>query len=153
MPEEAKVEESRQEEQTRKEKQEERLFTQEELDRIVKERLARQKASAEAKADNEAEAKAKEFESRELDLKQRESRLACKEYLLEKGFSEGLLDVIGTEDVDAFKKKAEKLEEIYGGSRRRVPPLASTEPAGLGKDSIADAFRNPSHRPKPFEIQ
>lgn len=127
----------------------EKKFTQADVDRIVKERLSRQKASHAEEINEENKAKEHELGEKEAELIRRESRVSCKEYLLEKGLPVGLLDVIDTSDSESFQKRTEKVLEMFGGSRRAKAPLASTEPPIHG-GSVAAAFRNPVHKPKPF---
>ena len=128
---------------------EEKKFTQADVDRIVKERLARQKASREEEINSENKAKAEELEGRELELSRKESRMNCREYLIEKDYPVELLDIFDTGDRKEFESKVEKAASIFAKLRRRnVPPLASTEGEGNGSSSIAEAFRNPGHRVK-----
>lgn len=76
----------------------ERLFTQTEVDRIVKDRLARAKATPKEPT---------EAEIRDQELTARESRLSCREYLMDQGYPAELLDVIDTSDIEKFKTKAD----------------------------------------------
>ncbi len=119
----------------------EKLFTQEQVNEIVKKRLERQK---------ESNVSMQEMTAREADLTARESRLNCREYLLEKGYPSELLDVIDTTDVEAFKEKADKASGVFQGiyQSQNVAPLASTEPPM--HDAVGSAFENTKHTPKPF---
>ena len=54
----------------------EKLFTQADLDRIIGERLARERAKAEPSSED----------AREADLKAREARLSCREYIAGEGY-------------------------------------------------------------------
>lgn len=121
-------------------KKSEKLFTQEEVNEIVKKRLNRQKV-----ADNDVQ----ELETREKTLKDRENRFSCKEYLLEKGYPAELLNVIDTTDVDNFKKKADKANDIYHSMQQasNVAPLAELEGT---YDATASAFNNTKHEPKGY---
>ena len=87
----------------------EKLFTQDDVNRIVSERLARERAKSEPSA----------IDERESQLKARESRLDCRDYLeeLSKGGKAasgvlGLLDVLDTSDSEKFKQTVSALLEI-----------------------------------------
>lgn len=63
----------------------EKKFTQADIDRIIKERLNRQRASHAEEISDANKAKEQELAGKETELTQKESRLNCKEYLLENG--------------------------------------------------------------------
>lgn len=130
----------------------EKKFTQADVDRIVRERLSRQKATAAAEKNSENEARAQELAEMETGIRRKESRLDCKEYLLDKGLPVELLDVIDTDDSKAFQEKAGRVMEVFKGYGHQSAPLASTEPNMYGDGAVASAFRNPKHKPKPYEI-
>jgi len=117
-----------------------RTFTQEEVNRIVSERLARDRADR-AAAPSPAD-------DRERDLKAREARLDCREYLSSKGHPAELLDILDTSDVDKFKASADRLRELFGAQATRgkdkpdivLPPSSSG--GGLA-DRLAEAFKAP----------
>ena len=115
----------------------EKLFTQEQVNDIIKKRLKNQK---------ESENSMQELNARAAELTARESRLNCKEYLIDKGYSSELLDIIDTSDVETFIKKADRLDAMYRREHQEVAPLASTE--GYCGDSVAEAFDNTKHTPK-----
>lgn len=81
----------------------ERMFTQAEVDRIVKERLSRAKNMPKEPT---------ETEIRDRELTARESRLSCREYLIDKGYPADLLDVIDTSDIEGFKTKADTVSGL-----------------------------------------
>lgn len=123
-------------------KPEEKLFTQEEVNRIVSERLERDRARAKAKTEPTAE----QMRAKELD--ERENRLICKEYALDNKLPCELLDVLDTSDPEAFKTKAEKVMSIAKGcTNKPVMPLASTEWKHTS-DPMDEAF-SPSARHTP----
>lgn len=119
---------------------EERLFTQAELDKIVKQRIARERAKEPpaAPAINEAE------------LTARSNRLDCKEYVLNNGLSTDLLDVIDTNDVNAFIAKVEKLQSIAPakGSYPEVEDRGEVLHVSDPGEAIRNAFANKKHKPK-----
>lgn len=119
----------------------EKMFTQEQVNDIIRNRLKEQK---------EANATAEQLNARESELSAKESRLSCREYLLEKGYPEKLLDIIDTSDVEAFKSKADSASQMFGGgSRMRRIPLASTEDS-LPDDAALAFAGNQKHVPKKF---
>lgn len=119
----------------------EKLFTQEQVNEIIKKRL---------KDHKEMEVREREVETRTSELTARESRLNCREYLMEKGYPSELLDIIDTSDVDAFKSKADKASGVFESRQRSqfVAPLASMEPTMYGE--VRTAFENTKHEPRPF---
>lgn len=109
-----------------------RLFTQEEVNRIVSERLGR--AREKRGADRE----------REAALEAREAALVCREYLGCMGYPAVLLDVLDTGDPAQFRRTVETLVEALGGrveirgAQTPTPPVRSGESADA---AIAKAFR------------
>ena len=122
----------------------ERMFTKEEVNDIVTKRLQRAKRQQEkTTADPQTEA----------DLLARASRLDCREYLIDNGLPSGLLDVVDTSDLEAFKTKVSELDKLY---KQAVPRYPSVKDGGevlnldKGVDSaIKKAFsKNAAHVPK-----
>lgn len=112
----------------------ERMFTQEEVNRIVTERLAREKAKGEPSP----------LDEREQALKARESRLSCREYVNTEGLPTALLDVLDTSDLDGFKAKVQQLDTLLGlpSNGRKIPRFTGpAEGHGAPADPIADAFK------------
>lgn len=120
----------------------ERKFTQDEVNRIVKERLQRERSKAGAEQAEQLTAKAAE-------LAARESRLACKEYLLDSGYPPELLDAIDTSNHENFKSKA---SAVVNALQSRPAPCAATpnfEAETPPGDGIAEAFSKPAkHTPR-----
>ena len=109
-----------------------KLFTQEEVNRIVSERLNRERAKAEPS----------EQEKREGDLSARENKIACREYLFEKGDSKDLLDIVETNDIDKFKKNVDKLAELFPAINANTPRFTSRISGNpLNNDEFAEAFK------------
>lgn len=92
----------------------ERMFTQAEVDKIVKERLARAKTAP--KEPTEAEV-------REKELTAKESRLNCREYLISQGYPSELLDVIDTSNIDEFKTKADTVSGLLDAHKQSQKPV------------------------------
>ena len=100
-----------------------KLFTQEDVNRIVSERLAREreKAALQQPAENTQDKEMSEREAalieREKAVEAKESRARCIEYLKEKNINEKrfdmFLDNLDTGNVDAFKKAVDIFGEPY----------------------------------------
>lgn len=110
-----------------------KTFTQEEVNRIVSERLAKEKAKAEPKEDE-----------REQALKARESRLDCREYIANKGYPIELLDMLDTSDAEKFRASVDKLVQLFP-SREVVSRVDSgtNHFQAVRPDEIANAFKPP----------
>lgn len=113
----------------------EKLFTQADLDRIIGERLQRERDKAQPSA----------ADQRESDLRARESKLDCREFVTEKGYPAALLDVLDTSDFEKFQAAVCKLDEIVGlpSKDRKLPFFTAPIGAGgpLSSDVIANAFK------------
>ena len=116
----------------------ERTFTQEEVNRIVAERLARERAKTEPSPADE----------REQALKAREAKLDCREYLDAQGYPAALLDVLDSSDTAKFKASVEKLVKAFPaliGAQQPIregwKPGESAHKGGTGADLIAAAFK------------
>lgn len=113
----------------------ERLFTQDDVNRIVQDRLSRVKTDS-----------APQFADKEKELAQREARLNCREFLEETKYPAALLEILDTTDFEKFKTTvnlmAEKLPNAFArptGIRTNIGiPLQS--PSGGGIDPVASAF-------------
>lgn len=86
-------------------KDQDKKFSQEDIDRIIKDCLRREnekheKAVADAVAEKEAEFSAER------------TRLSCKEYLFDKQYPAEFLDVLDTSDLEAFTQKADKINAM-----------------------------------------
>lgn len=119
----------------------EKLFSQADVNRIVSERLAREKAKAEPTA----------IDERETALKAREARLDCRDYLekLSKGGKAassvlGLLDILDTTDSEKFKQTVSALLELGAFNLQleplKIPPVDMRGGASPD-DLIAAAFK------------
>ena len=119
-----------------------RTFTQDEVNRIVSERLAREreKLTGQTKKDE-----------REKALEAREARLDCREYLDTKGYPAALLEVLDSSDTAKFKAAADKLVELFPGliPEKQQPAYSGLRLASPNKggnpdninDCLAAAFR------------
>lgn len=79
--------------------QEGKTFSQEDVNRIVSERLAREKSKPDA-----------DLAQREQDLQRREFLLSAKETLTARGLSHDLLDALNTSTPETFNKSLDILE-------------------------------------------
>lgn len=118
-----------------------RTFTQEEVNKIVSDRLARERAKAEPSPE----------ETREADLKARGARLDCREYISAEGFPEALLELFDTKDAEKFKAAIQRLDEIVQlpSKNRRIPRIVA--PFGHGgapTDAAAAALQAAFSPPK-----
>lgn len=107
----------------------EKRFSQADLDRIIRERLAR------VKVENQDTTK---IEAREKELTARENKLKCREYLVERGYPVEFLEVIDTNDADMFMEKADKMQGMFSRQHEDLAPLASTE--DISENSVGNAF-------------
>ena len=116
-----------------------RTFTQEEVNKIIQERLTRERAKAEPDP----------MEQREKDLAAREAAMTCKEYIGEKKYPAGLLELFDTSDAEQFKASVEKLLELFpeidpAKAAKTLVFTKGTEGSrtpGVSADRIAEAFR------------
>lgn len=110
-----------------------RTFTQEEVNRIVSERLQREREKAQPSA----------ADQREADLRAREARLSCREFVAEKGYPAGLLDILDTSDFERFQAALEKLDNLLGlPCKDRKLPMFTGPLGNVGTpDAIAGAFK------------
>ena len=121
-----------------------KTFTQEDVNRIVSDRLAREREKA---------TQLPQEDEREKALKAREARLDCRDYLDSKKYPVELLDVLDGSDVEKFKAAVDRLAEKFPDLVRdtskdphvikgAIPHVAGpTRGMGTGFDSIANAFK------------
>jgi len=119
-----------------------KTFTQDDVNRIVSERLARDRADR---------AKPSPEDEREQALKAREARLDCREYLDSKKLPAALLDVLDTSDAEKFRAAVGVMVDKFPAIARQPetpPPYSATvgtqsHPLGgsIWGDPLADAFK------------
>lgn len=114
----------------------EKTFTQDEVNRIVSERLAREREKNTANQGDE----------REQALRARENRLECRDYLDEKGYPSKLIDVLGDMDSEKFKGVVDALADKFPGIFQQpmikgvvVAPTGTRSPSIDGR--ISEAFK------------
>lgn len=118
-----------------------RTFTQEELNKIVSERLKQDRAKREA---------IPETDDREKALNAREAKLNIREYLQSEKldrYADGLMKVLDISDSEAFKKKIEMLREIgilptskIIGANPANPPRFDYDSSGDNTTQLREAF-------------
>ena len=82
----------------------EKTFTQEDVNRIVQERLAKEKAKTSGDAD---------LAKREQELAQRELHMTAKELLSEKGLPVQLFDALNCADKEILEKSIATIETVF----------------------------------------
>lgn len=91
----------------------EKTFTQEDVNRIVQERLAKEKAKSSGDAD---------FAKREQELARRELHMTAKEMLSEKGLPVQLFDALNCTDEESLKKSVATIEKIFNEYKANLKP-------------------------------
>ena len=81
--------------------QEQKTFTQDDVNRIVGERLSKDRSRNEA-----------DFVKRENDLKQRELAMTAREMLAEKGLPKDLADILKFSDEETLKTAIDKIQKF-----------------------------------------
>ena len=112
-----------------------RTFTQEEVNKIVSERLGKERSRA-------AEHSQAAQETREAALREQESRLSCLSYLRTRNLREELLDILDTSDPEKFRTQAKGLLELCPSLDRQAPepPAFSLAAQGRREEFGADPF-------------
>ena len=123
-------------------------FSQEDLERILKERLSRSKKDAV----NMEEVKQREaaISEKEKELNTRELKLECMTFLTEKGLPIELCDILKYSSLEDFKNTIEIA--VNSIQKPYTAPLASTEDT-CGNGGEYEAFKNGMHTPKKFGKQ
>ena len=108
-----------------------KTFTQEEVNRIVQERLAKDREKSRKEQDAA-------FADREKTLREKELRFSAMEKLNKKGLSTTLVDAINCADDESIDKSIELLMQTYN---RQSQAQNSYHPQN-GEDSAPDALRS-----------
>ncbi len=87
----------------------EKTFTQEDVNRIVQERLAKEKAKNSGEAD---------FAKREQELARRELHMSAREKLAGKGLPVQLAEALNCADKDAMEKSVATIETVFNEYRK-----------------------------------
>ena len=116
----------------------ERTFTQSELDRIVQDRLARDRASRPA-----ASVGYRDLVVRVEKVAAREAYIECWEHLKDKHLPMEYLELLDTSDPEKFKASVEKFHAIVPRSTSMSHQYGGE---GSDNDAIADAFKPKGRR-------
>lgn len=113
--------------------EEKKLFSQEEVEKLISERLAQSKTIPDS------------ITQKEQELNAREAQIDCREYVMEKGYSKILLEVLDTSDAEKFKEAADKIQQAMGYTKKRVKTGMSHsgghEVGWDDEDKIGNAFK------------
>lgn len=97
-----------------------KLFTQEEVNEIIRKRLSKVKKNEVSDSD---------LMTREKELTKRESYLNCKEYLIRSGYDMDMIEIIDTSDFEKFIKKADLMNKKLGEREKKAAvPLRNPDP-------------------------
>ena len=110
-----------------------KTFTQEDVNRIVQERLAKEKAKNSGEAD---------FAKREQELAQRELHMSAKELLSEKGLPVQLFDALNCTDKETMEKSIATIETVFNDYKANVTSniqFKSVQPGASAKMPDAGA--------------
>lgn len=122
-------------------KGEQKTFTQDDVNRIVQERLAKDRAKS-----------SEEMSKKEQELAQREFRLNSRQKLIDRGYPESLLDALNCSSEEAFGKALDALDTLMAErgaspqqvrSRMKVPKFTEPDKGGSlggGFDAIRGAM-------------
>lgn len=114
-----------------------KTFTQEDVNRIVQERLAKEKGKASSNEDFEK--KTAELERKQAELLEKENRLNALTALRSAGYPDELADVIRCDSDDDLKKSLETIKKII---EERTPTEQDKENAA---NMAAFSFTAPMH--------
>lgn len=103
-----------------------KTFTQEDVNRIVQERIAKERARSSGEAD---------FAKREQELAHRELHMAAKELLSEKGLPVQLFDALNCADEETMKKSIATIEKAFNDYKANLPKpvFKGFQPGASGK--------------------
>lgn len=116
----------------------EKTFTQDEVNRIVSERLSRERERAD-------HAQSSQAEEREKSILSRENALECREFISESKLPKELLELFDTSDAKTFKASVNSLLDKFPEIRSHdKPPLAWAQGTGsspIYQDDFSEAFK------------
>ena len=131
-----------------------RLFTQDEVNEIIRKRLFERKKEQEKNKRTEEDYQKRENEliDREKAVASRETRLSCMEYLKENNYPDELLDALDTSDIEGFKENVEKISIAFNKSVGGTNPYPEYNPEPALSDNKT-SFPNSKHIPKNSEVR
>lgn len=102
----------------------EKTFTQDDVNRIISERLAKEKNKGE-----------QDFSKREKELEMRELRISAKEMLNERNLSNKLLDALNYSDKETLEKSIATIEEVVKEKTKNTTvKMKGVVPGATGKE-------------------
>ena len=112
-----------------------KMFTQEEVNSIVKDRLARERAKGQTSGatDNSAAELDTEKAQLEADRQKLQDERNCKE----NGIDPKLVELIGSSDPEEFKEKMESLWSIFAKSQKNQPGAVAVVSTGAPHGSMS----------------
>lgn len=121
-----------------------KMFTQEEVNSIVKDRLARERAKGQTSGTANDTAAGLDAEKAQLDadrqqLQNDRNTFECERYCKEKGIDVKLIDLIGSGDPEAFQKKTESLRSIFAQAQTDNAVARYSTGAAHGSEMHGDA--------------
>lgn len=111
--------------------EQERTFTQDDLNHIVGERLAKEKAKYEAA-----------IAEREQNLAQRELLFQAQQKLDSLGYSHDLLQALNMSDAETFEKSISIVEKVFGNLKNRPQIVLGAKPGVGTKPPGKDVIRS-----------
>ena len=125
-----------------------KMFTQEEVNQIIRERLARERAKNTSPEPTEEEKQQQAMEQRMKDLSTRENRFECRSYVADRRLPAELLDLFDTSDFNEFVRK---VDTFMGVVQRTVgaAPLYTHEDPGDANATPA-GFAVTKHTPRQY---
>ena len=120
-----------------------KMFTQEEVNQIIKDRLARERAKS-------APQEPTEEEKRRQEMDARENKLNCREYVQKFNLPAELLDLFDTSDFKNFTKKAELFQRALN---RAMGPAPLADPEMYYRHLYGPTdFGSTKHTPREYGI-
>lgn len=123
-----------------------KMFTQEEVNSIVKDRLARERAKGQTSgtANDNDNAAGLDAEKAQLDadrqqLQNDRNTFECERYCKENGIDVKLIELIGSSDPEEFQKKTESLRSIFAQARSDNAVARYSTGAAHGSEMHGDA--------------
>lgn len=108
-----------------------KMFTQDEVNSIVKDRLARERAKGQTSTTTEdMDAEKAQLEAGRKQLQEERNTFGCERYCKENGLDPKLVELIGSRDPEEFKATAEALRKVFAAAE-----TASAAPAAVRLNS------------------
>lgn len=120
----------------------EKMFTQEEVNSIVKDRLARERAKGQTSGATDNSAAELDTEKAQLEadrqkLQDERNAFECERYCKENGIDPKLVELIGSSDPEEFKEKTESLWSIFAKSQKNQPGAVAVVSTGAPHGSMS----------------